>query len=317
MGRRKGDLPPELGDGAFSTVEATALGISRGRIRNLDAPFRGVRSIEPIGNDIAAQVRAFAPRLAPSHFFSHRTAALLWGMPLPGFEMKPLHVSVPRPGRAPTGRGIVGHQLSVVTGDVVEMRGLPVASAPTAWAQLAETLPLHDAVAAAEYLITVNPFERRLPLATIEQLHEVTTRRAGTRGHQVRLSALRNVREGAFSRPETLVRLLLEWAGLPPALINIECFDSRGKFLAMPDLSWPEYKVALEYEGKHHSDVAQFRADIGRIERLVDDEWLVIKASAIDLFDRPRELVERVARRLQSRGWPGRAELRLMAAFER
>ena len=317
MGRRRGELPPEFGTGAFSTAEAVALGISRARLRDLDAPFRGVRAVEPVGDDVLGLARAFAPRLAPNQFFSHRTAALLWGMPLPGFEVKPLHVAVPAPGRAPTGRGVAGHQLSVGAGDVLELSGLPVSAATVTWAQLAETLTLPDLVAVAEYLITVNPFERRLPLATIDDLREITARRLGTRGHRARVNALTHVREGAFSRPETLVRLLLEWSGLPTAQINTDCVDSAGRFLAMPDLSWLEYKVALEYEGDHHRATKQFRADISRIERLVDHDWLIVKASASELFDRPGELVTRVARRLRSRGWPGNAELRLLAPIER
>ena len=83
----------------------------------------------------------------------------------------------------------------------------------------------------------------------------------------------------------------------------------------MPDLHWPGYRVALEYQGDHHREKKRFRADISRLERLVDGGWLVIQVTAKELYGDPQVIVERVARRLASRGWAGRIHLRHLTTF--
>ena len=175
------------------------------------------------------------------------------------------------------------------------------------WSQLAETLDVADLVAAAEWAITVNAFERRLPIAALEDLVFSSATMAGSRGHLRREKALYLARAGALSRPESLLRFVLVSAGIPDPRINENCNDARGSFLALADLSWPEYRVAVEYEGDHHRGVAQFRNDIHRFERLADHGWASIRVSADDLFDRTGETVSRVASRLAERGWRGSA----------
>jgi hypothetical protein len=126
------------------------------------------------------------------------------------------------------------------------------------------------------------------------------------------------VREGPFSRPESLLRYFVGWAGVPEPEINPSLVDERGSFLAMPDLAWPEFMFATEYEGDHHRGIDQYRRDIRRIEVLIDAGWSVMKVSADDLFDHPGELVARVQRRLAARGWVGpRRDLRRIGHVRR
>lgn len=123
---------------------------------------------------------------------------------------------------------------------------------------------------------------------------------------------------GPFSRPESLSGILFRMGGLPVGFANREVLDSRGSFLALPDRVWPEYRVAYEYEGEHHRGRAQFRRDVHRVERLLDHGWTVVRATGDDLFDRPLELLERLARRLTVAGWRGSAiELRQFVPFGR
>jgi len=309
-------LPADLA-GQFSVAAALERGISADRLRTLPAPFRGIRTLEPVGDSVLDAAKAFSPRLRPSQFFSHRTAALLWRIPLPGFDVMPLHVTTAAPGRPPSGKGIVGHCMVVESRDLVRIAGLPVTSAPRTWALLTDELAIHDLVAAAEYLVTGVSLSRIYPLTTLDELRRITARLASSRGHRNRIAALEAVRPGPLSRPESLVRLVLVRSGIPEPEINVPCLDEHGGLVAVPDLRWPRYKVALEYEGDHHRDVAQFRRDIQRIERLVDAGWIVVKVSADDLFARPGDLVRRVARRLTARGWHGVADLRFSGHFER
>jgi hypothetical protein len=183
------------------------------------------------------------------------------------------------------------------------LRSLPVTSPSLTWASLAGTVSLVDLVAVGDFLVTP-PFGTRRSLASIDDLTTEVVARAGHRGHRMRRTALDLVRVGALSRPETHLRLLLTRVGLPEPLVNL----SADGFLL--DLAWPDLRVCVEYEGDHHRDVDQFRRDLRRIEALTDCGWVVIRVTADDLYRRPVELVRRVARRLEARGWRGGIDLR-------
>ncbi len=65
-------------------------------------------------------------------------------------------------------------------------------------------------------------------------------------------------------------------------------YDQAGEYLHRPDLSWQEYKTAVDYDGAHHltDDEHRRRLDITRKAAL------------------PRRTVERVRRTLRERGSP-------------
>lgn len=86
---------------------------------------------------------------------------------------------------------------------------------------------------------------------------------------------------------------------------NQNVYDTNGRFIAMPDLQFPAYRMAFDYEGDHHrTDALQWRKDLRRVPLLEDAEWHHTRMSADDLAQ-PRALLERTARRLRARGWPG------------
>jgi very-short-patch-repair endonuclease len=99
--------------------------------------------------------------------------------------------------------------------------------------------------------------------------------------------------------------------------VNAQCYSDDGERLGMPDLAWPEYRVAGQYEGDHHRSRQQFRGDLRRDEKFLDHDWKIVKVTADDLFDRPVEVAQRFARRLASQGWNGRIELRRLGHFDR
>lgn len=287
------------------------------RSKGLQHPFRGVRSLG-LDLDVPAEAcRAYAACMPPGAVFSHSTAALLWGMPMPLAREKQLHVTVAVGQRAPRARAVVGHQQCLRAGERVTTNGLSVTSPAATWAQLAELLSLEDLIAVAEHIVTGNPYEKRLPLAEVADLEAALAVRSGGAGHRSRVAALIEARVGAFSRPETFVRLLLVRCGVPHPAINEDVYDKLGRFVAMPDLQWPEFRVALEYQGDHHRSTKQFRRDISRLEKLVDADWLVVQVTAAELYGDPRVIVERVARRLASRGWSGRIDLHHVVEFQR
>jgi len=307
---------PDLPSTPISIAQARSLGINPAHLRSrkLQRPFYGVRSL---GLDLSAvfdRCLAYSSVMSDAAVFSHSTAARLWGMPLPLALDEELHVTVALPRRAPAGAGVVGHRQRLEPGARVSLSGLAVASPAATWAQLGELLTIDDLTAVGEYLLTGNPYAKQLPLADIEDIMAAIEVRLRGPGHRNRMTAAAQMKEGPLSRPETFVRLLLTRCGIPMPLINSDVYDG-GRFVAMPDLKWEEFKVALEYQGEHHRGRKQFRADISRLEKLIDAGWLVVQVTAAELYGNPRVIVERVAARLRSRGWQGRVDLRHITTF--
>lgn len=287
---------------------------SRLRARDLSAPFHGIRSPIPV-TGVHGRARAYVERMKQHHVFSHLTAAQLWGMPL-SLKMQAvsdIHVTTRAPGRAIRARGVVGHQLSLRESELRSLGVLRVTSPAVTWVQLAAMLNVDDLVAVGDYIATDDSRNGRPALATVDELRAETMRSRGGRGIAKAIVALGLVRPGARSRPETFTRLLAMRAGLPEPELNVPI----GVGAYEPDLVWLEYGFAAEYEGDYHRAQTQFRRDIRRNEAIVDDDWMTMRVTADDLFDRPVELAARLGRRLASRGWDGMVDVRNIGRFER
>ena len=299
-------LPESISDGPFSTARALALGVGPGRLRGRDlaSPFRGVRVLATNAlDDARGRALALTPALRPGWCFSHVTALLLWGLPLPlsaSGRQAPVHVGVPG-GRGPRRPGVVGHDLA---GDVshVEVAGLPVVDPVSAWCQSATLLPLDALVAVGDGLAgswSPNAAARGRPMAGLAAAVDA---RAGTRGAGRLRDALALVRPRVESPKETELRLLLLRAGLPEPEVNVKRRDALGRYLGKPDLSWAKHLVSAEYEGdEHRSDPHRWRNDIDRVERFTDAGWRVVRVTQRDLHGAGAErLVVRLSRLLVS-----------------
>ena len=307
--RQPAPLPSRLRSRAFSTTEGLAAAVGEGRMRGRDLarPFLGVRqplSVPDLG--IITRCRGYEPLLRPGQFFSHTTAARLWGCPLPERSGEPLHVSVPHPGRAPRSAGLIGHQSRA--GRVVLRQGFPCSDPVNTWLALASALELDELVVAGDHLLLdpylLDPYDIR-PYASLEEVAEAVERFHG-RGARAAASALPLLSSRAESRTETLLRLLLLRAGLPMPEVNPDIFDESGQFIARADLVFREWRTIAEYDGEHHRlDDRQYEADLYRLERLRSAGWAVVQVRKRGLFERPDETVARVVRELRAHGWPG------------
>lgn len=273
-------------------------GETRHRIdRVLPAPFWGIRTDdEPDG--LTDRCRAILPRLPEGAYFSHQTAARLLELPLPPrHRTDELRVSVNRGHRAVDAASIVGHEIRVAGGDVQDLRGLPVATPRRVFRDLAATLALPDLVMLGDAMI-----RRRAPLTTLESLASLDAIR-GFRGRRVLLRALPLLDEGSESGPESLLRVAVVQAMLPPVVANADVRDEAGRFVARLDLKFVDYPVAIEYDGDgHRTDAAQWRKDVRRLDDVADAGVAVIRATADDLpgFG---DVIRRAASRLRRCGW--------------
>lgn len=293
-----GDLPER-----FRVGEALKLGASPRRLwgRDLERPFWGVRSPAGSCEDVEGIARAYRARMSPHALFSHDTAARLWGLPLPSRDRLPLHVSVPDPRRAPEGEGIRGHRLRITDADLRSVNGLPVTSIERTILDLAASLDDEALLAAID---NARWWRRSVAMrATLESLESAARRYEGRRGLRRARELIALSTDRSDAPPESAFRHRFHLAGFPPAEPNRRIYDSGGRFLAMPDLQFRQYRMAFDYEGDHHrTDRRQWRKDLRRAPQLEDEQWHYTRISGDDLAD-PRYLLTRTHRILTSRGW--------------
>lgn len=311
--------PPEPPTGSFRYRDARALGLSRRRLRSWDIerPFHGVyRSAWALASHpIVSRCESLSLVMGEDHLFSHETAAILHGMPLP-YEYDadaPVHV-IAVAGVAPLRRpGVVGWETGSEALAQTRAQGLPTVAPADAWAQLAvpgatgryddggrRRLGHAALVAAGDFLLT-GPFVpegRRVPLCTFEDLAAATRRRSRRRGAKALVSALERIRSGAHSPKETQLRLGLVDHGLPEPVTQFAVQTAAG--IQHADLGYPEAGLLLEYLGDHHrTDRSQWLADITRRQLFEDAGFRVIEAAAADLAPDIGPLVARVRRALR------------------
>jgi hypothetical protein len=294
-------LPRQL-PSAFSVADAYANGFTRSQMRNraLVTPFRGTRITAGVSLTLELACRAIASRMPQGSTFSHRTAALLHGMPLPLFSPTLLDVTVPTPMRSPRRHGVRGHSAVLHSGDILNLAGVPVTTLERTWCDLGVVLELPDLVAVADSLLWhESPRSTRLRLATaIETYHS----RAG---RAVLRRALALTSDHSRSRPGSLVRVDLTLSDLPAPVANLEVYLPIARKTVYLDLAYPDYKLELEYHGDHHrSDVKQWRTDVRRGNDIGDEGWQSLQFTGDDLPALP-DLRQRVGRRLSLLGWNG------------
>lgn len=308
------DLPDSLRErAAFSVREARRFGLGFRRLgaSDLQRPYPGVRVPAAADLDHVARANAYALRMPPTQVFSHMTAALILGVPLPRRleRSSTLHVSVRSGADAPLARGVLGHVIRPERLVEVEHDGLRVTGPATTWCQLAGDLGLDDLVAAGDFLVTgTEPTRGEVPLSTLAELSVSLDRHRGARGIRTARAAITEVRYGAVSRRETFLRLAMVRNGLPQPELNFFVLNESGDFVAIVDAAYPEFRVAVEYESDLHREPDRFRADIRRRERLEDEGWTVVRVTADDLggsSDDPaaHDTVDRIRRRMAARGW--------------
>jgi very-short-patch-repair endonuclease len=224
-----------------------------------------------------------------SAVFSHSTAALLYGIPLP-LELenaRALHISVPGTRRSVDAAGIVGHEVHLPVAEVGLRAGIPLTTPARTWCDLGALLEFGDLVAAGDFLL-----RRVSPLTDRSSLARAVDDYRSRRGIRNLRRALPLLSERSESRRESLLRIILIEAGLPSLEVNHEVFDDKGNLVARIDLAHPARKIAIEYEGDHHrTDKRQWRIDVARVRRLNAIGWRVTRATADDIEVDPRELL--------------------------
>lgn len=284
-------LPEALRRGPFRTSDGLAAGLTRWQLqgRALRRMHRGIYVDRALPDTLDLRAAGALLALPPGAVLSHRTAAELRSLPLPPVDQtpEPVHAFVPAPAD-PRVAGVRAH-LCPAPVPAEGLRGLPVTTPGRTWADLAGELGRDDLAILGDAIL-------RNGRTTCADLAAELDRVRRRRGIRLARRVLPLLESRVDSPMETRVRLLILDAGLPRPVVNRPVVDSAGGWIACPDLQYPQFRVAIEYEGEHHRTPAQQRKDIRRDEQYREEGWILIKVTYADVFDRPGTLVERIRR---------------------
>ena len=293
------ELPEALRRGPFSVSELRTKGLPASRLRHehLVRPTRSVRSTsEPAGT--VERAAAFAVALPADCAFSHVTAAVLLGLPLPPALEGQLDLDVMRETSRPRIRrsGCLGHR-GLEGREVLRVRGVRAVAPADTWVDLGEVL--HRGLGVEDLVVVGDVVANRYadgPAALFEALD----RRTRARGAEELRRAGRLVRAGVRSPQESRARLMLVRAGFPEPEVNADVHDAAGGWLLEGDLVWRRQRVIGEYQGEDHASRRQGSSDAHRAGLAHAAGWTVVELFAEDLSRPPRRRVTllRLAREL-------------------
>ncbi|MCY1216489.1 hypothetical protein D9M72_283620 [compost metagenome] len=302
--RRPPELPEALRHRPFTLEQARSAGLTPRRLRagDLVRPCTGARVSAAAEETLLLRVAAVGA--VTGAIASHLSAALLWGFPLPLAcrNRDEIHLTLPAGRRALRRTGVIGHQLDLEPAEITAGRLVQCTSPLRTWFDLAGMLELEDLVVAGDFLL-----RRRNPLSTLAELDSFLAAKAARPGYRKAMRARVLLRANTDSAKETEVRLMLRRYGLPEPAINVPMFDETGRWIQDPDMSYEREKVAIQYDGAHHTSAVQRRSDIFRDENAREAGWRVVVLTQADLDvlapgTEPRA-VTRVRKALVERDW--------------
>jgi hypothetical protein len=173
-------------------------------------------------------------------------------------------------------RGVEVWATAVTDEEICRIDGIAVTTPQRTAVDLARRYPLGTAVAAVDALARAT----RMPAA---DLHAAIDRHQGRAGIRRARHALALVDPRAESPKETWMRLAVMRAGFPRPDAQVAVYNEYGVLIGFVDIGWPDLKIAVEYEGRHHRlSRDAFAKDIRRFDEMIEQGWIIMRITASD-----------------------------------
>lgn len=278
----------------FPRFRALRAGIPRATV---DSPaFRrllhGIIVAAEVPDSALLRVKAALACYFDDAYASHASAARVWRVPV---QTRPgEHVTVRDDSHRLRRAGVTTHHRPRAAAVAVR-HGVRVSVLTDLFVELADELSLVELVVAGDWMV-------RRHGVRIKDLRRAAKEAPG-RGGQLARKAASYVRARVDSPMESRLRMLLVLAGIPEPEVNVSVHDVDGEPVRRFDLSWPEVRVIVEYDGRHHVErIEQWESDLERREEIDDEGWRILVVVAHGVYTDPASTVQRVFRLLQGRG---------------
>jgi hypothetical protein len=236
-------LPEQL---VFTAAEAQALGWTESALRHAVGAGRLVRlrrGIYAPPGQATPQLLALAAALNyPQGVISHRSAALMHGLPLVG--SRPTVAELTVPPRSNTNLPDVHvHRARLRTQDVQQIAHAPVTSPTRTLVDLGRLRPVRTSVAATDAAL----HDHLVQPAEIEDVLAFCWNWPGIR----RAQRAADLADGRAESPlESVSRLAIRDLGLPGPELQVTILDQFQRFAARADFYWDEFGVVGEADGR-------------------------------------------------------------------
>jgi hypothetical protein len=279
----------------FTAHEARALGWTESSLRRavnsgrLTRLRRGIfASADASGDPILRAVAA--ARSCFGSVVSHRSAALLHGLPLLGPPPVRPDLTVPPNATGDTSAALL-HRAKLRPHDVVHRNGTAVTSVARTLADYARVSTLWAAVVCIDHA-------RRHGLVSMDELRDVWRMCKSWPGGKRIEPAVALSTRWSESPLESCSRLALGHHGVPTPELQAEIRGLTGRFLGRTDFYWDEQGVVGEADGQSkYVDRDVLTAEKFRQERL-EEAGLVVVRWGWDDLRHPADLAARVKRAL-------------------
>jgi hypothetical protein len=222
---------------------------------------------------------------------THHTAARLWGAVPP--DSSAIHITVPHKNRQKVD-GIRPHRVVTMPASTTK-RGLPVTSPERTFLDLGHHCDLVELVVLGDSLV-------RAKATTPEKLVAAAAAWKGRHGRLLQQAASL-VRAKVDSPMESRLRLLIVLAGLPEPVVNFDVLDEGGRVRYRIDLSFPQQRLGIEFDGRHHIErEEQWESDLVRREDLEAEDWKFVVVVSSQVYGDPAKVLTRVRTAMASRG---------------
>ncbi len=216
---------------------------------------------------------------------SHDSAALVHGWPMAHTPSRH-SISVPRTRRDRGAGAVQLHRIDVSPAECVEIQGVLVTSPQRTVMDCARKLPVASAVAIADSAL-------RAGLDLAELRSSVATATGPGAGRVRRAAGLADRQAGSVL--ESVLRVLLVLAELPPSHSQFVVHDAEGRLVAVADFAYRLARLLIEADGfEFHRERQDYRQDRRKANAFLIGGWMLLRFSWEDVMGSPDYVVETV-----------------------
>ena len=179
---------------------------------------------------------------------SHRSAAVVWDVPLIGSLPRLVDVLASESAGSRTEGSFRRHATLHLDSDIEMVEGVTITSLRRTIVDLALTLPFPAAVAAVDWAIRPSTSRSPKPHITPDDLFDAVSALEVTRGLR-RVGRAIEFGDGlSGSAGESVSRAVIHELGFPAPVLQMR-FDARLGLIGFTDFWWPQFKLIGEFDG--------------------------------------------------------------------
>jgi len=243
----------------------------------------------------SAYIEAVAAQLRSDYWFSHESAALVWGCGIVGLSGR-THVTQEWCSSTRGDPRLVRHTIDLPPAERTVWRGLPVTTLARTAVDCATSMTGRHGLVVVDSALRLG--------ADPEEIRSILGARAGGRGVRRARIVVARADQKSESPGESLVRWEILDAGLPTPELQVVVHTTSGTYRL--DLAWSAARVAVEFDGYvKYSGGFGAAPDVVFAEKRRQDAleaagWIVVRVTWDDLRD-PGPTIARIRRALSTR----------------